>query len=256
MTSGSPRGRDRQVAAAALAVVALTLGLAPLGLIAALPWSLSAATMNVLWVSLITVSLAVVVAAPIGVGAAIYLEEYRREDAAGRLLGAVARLLADLPAVLFGLVGLELYLQTGGRFGVAAACLALSLWVAPRIIVTTRTALRGVPPSLRETGLALGASRWRVTRALVVPAAARGVAAAVLRATARAFGEAAPLVFVAAAVGRVDPTAPVERASASLQIFAWLRADNTWLWEQAAALGAALLGLVLALNWLAARVAR
>ncbi len=151
------------------------------------------------------------VAFPIGVGAAVYLEEYTDERSrAARLVEVNVRNLAGVPSIVYGLLGLALFVEllgpggtvdlTGGRTVVAGG-LTLALLVLPIVVITTQEALRAVPPSLREAAYALGATRWEVTRHQVLPAAAPGILTGTILALARAAGEAAPLLVVGAVSG-------------------------------------------------------
>lgn len=146
--------------------------------------------------SLWLVSLCIVLAVPLGLGAALHLEGPRRPLRS--LLALNVASLAGVPAVLFGLVGLELFVRALhlGHSMVAAA-LTLALVVLPIVAVAARSALRAVPDELREAGYALGATPWQVTRQVVLPAALPGVLSGTILAIGRAFGEAAPLLLVA-----------------------------------------------------------
>jgi len=130
------------------------------------------------------------------VGAALHLEGPRR---AGRsLLALNLANLAAVPSVLYGIVGLELFVRAMALgHSLVAAALTLALLVVPIVAVATRSALRAVPDELREAGFALGATPWQVTRQVVLPAALPGIASGTILAIARAFGEAAPLLVVA-----------------------------------------------------------
>lgn len=146
--------------------------------------------------SLWLVSLSVFIAVPLGVGAALHLEGPRRP---GRSLLALNMAnLAAVPSVLYGLVGLELFVRALHLgHSLAAAALTLALLVVPIVAVAARAALRAVPDELREAGYALGATPWQVTRQVVLPVAMPGILSGAILAIARAFGEAAPLLLVA-----------------------------------------------------------
>ncbi|MCX4242620.1 PstA family ABC transporter permease [Paraliomyxa miuraensis] len=146
--------------------------------------------------SLWLVSMCACVAVPLGVGAALQLEGPRRPVRSALALNIAS--LAGVPSVLFGLVGLELFVRALhlGHSMVTAA-LTLALVVLPIVAVAARSALRAVPDELREAGYALGATPWQVTRQVVLPAALPGILSGTILAIARAFGEAAPLLLVA-----------------------------------------------------------
>lgn len=143
--------------------------------------------------------LTALIAIPLGVGAAVWLEEYARPGRLTRLIELNVANLAGVPSILYGLLGLELFvrvLDLGKSLIAGAATLALLL--LPMIVTVSREALRTVPPGLREAGLALGAERGRVLFQVVLPQAAPGILSGVILALARAIGETAPLVVMGA----------------------------------------------------------
>ena len=153
-----------------------------------------------------TVTSAVLVAAfafPLGVAAAIYLEEYASDNWFTRLVDVVIRNLAGVPAVVYGLLGLALFVDgpfeglTGGA-SVLSAGLTLGILVLPIVVITSAEAIRAVPQSLREGGYGVGATRWEVTRTLVLPNAFGGILTGTILGLARALGEAAPLILIGA----------------------------------------------------------
>ncbi|MBK9073214.1 MAG: phosphate ABC transporter permease PstA [Myxococcales bacterium] len=149
-----------------------------------------------LWLMILTS----VISLPLGVGAAVYLEEYgKRSRIAGVIEVAIAN-LAGVPSVIYGLLGLALFVRAFGLGEVViAGALTLSLLVLPVVIVSAREALRTVPDSLREAALGLGATRWQMVRKVVLPQALPGILTGAILATSRAIGETAPLVVVGAA---------------------------------------------------------
>ena len=141
---------------------------------------------------------------PIGVGAAIYLEEFSKDNWFTRLVEINIGNLAGVPSIIYGLLGLAVFVRvfepiTGGR-SVLSGSLTLSLLILPVIIVATREALRAVPSSMRLAGYALGATRWQVVWSHVLPQAMPGILTGVILALSRAIGETAPLIAVGAAV--------------------------------------------------------
>jgi phosphate transport system permease protein len=146
-----------------------------------------------------------VVAFPVGVGAAIYLEEYAGDTRFARMVDVNIRNLAGVPSIVYGLLGLAIFVQalggvTGGRTVIAGG-LTLSALVLPIVIITTQEALRAVPAGIREGALALGATRWETIRHHVVPDAMPGILTGTVLSLARALGEAAPLLVVGAVTG-------------------------------------------------------
>lgn len=146
-----------------------------------------------------------VVAFPIGIGAAIYLEEYATDSRFTRLLTATIRNLAGVPSIVFGLLGLAIFVKAlGGATGgltVVSGGLTLAVLILPLVIITTSEALRAVPNPIREAGFGVGATRWEVVRSHVLPSAAPGILTGVILSLARAFGETAPLILVGAKLG-------------------------------------------------------
>jgi phosphate transport system permease protein len=190
---------------------------------------------------------------PIGVGAAVYLEEYaNKERWWNRLIEVNIQNLAAVPSIVYGILGLAFVVRGPLSLGrvVLAGSLTLTLLVLPTVIIAAREAIRAVPPSIREGSLALGATQWQTTRRQVLPAAIPGTLTGVILAVSRAFGETAPLLLVGAATFvTFDPTGPGSQYTAlPVQIFNYFtRAQDEWL-ELAAAGIIVMLILVLAMN--------
>jgi phosphate transport system permease protein len=149
-------------------------------------------------------------ALPVGIAAAIYLEEYASDTLLSRALNTVIRNLAGVPAVVYGILGLAFFVLvmggfTGGRTVISGG-LTLAVLVLPITIIVTAESLRAVPASIREAGFGVGATRWEVIRSHVLPYSAPGILTGVILTLARAFGETAPLLLVgAAATGFSQP---------------------------------------------------
>jgi phosphate transport system permease protein len=144
----------------------------------------------------------IVLIVPLGVGAAVYLEEYaNKERWWNRLIELNIQNLAAVPSIIYGILGLAFFVRGPLDLGfvVAAGSLTLALLVLPTVIIAAREAIRAVPPSIREGSLALGATKWQTTRRQVLPASIPGIATGVILAISRALGEAAPLLLVGAA---------------------------------------------------------
>jgi len=141
---------------------------------------------------------------PIGVMTAVYLEEYAADTRLTRLITVNIRNLAGVPSVVYGLLGLAVFVPlmgalTGGTGrNVITAAITLSVLVLPIVIITASEALRAVPQTLREGGYGVGASRWDVTRRLVLPAAGPGILTGTVLSLSRALGETAPLIVIGA----------------------------------------------------------
>jgi phosphate transport system permease protein len=153
------------------------------------------------WIAVIVV----LVAFPLGIGSAIYLEEYASRGWFTRLVDVTTRNLAGVPSIVYGILGFTVFVKalegfTGGR-SVIAGGLTLGVLVLPIVIITSAEALRAVPNSIREAGFGVGASRWEVVRKQVLPYAAPGILTGTILSLARALGEAAPLILVGAKTG-------------------------------------------------------
>jgi len=144
----------------------------------------------------------VILTFPIGIGAAIYLEEYANDTWVARLIQVTVRNLAGVPSIVYGLLGLAVFVNglqgiTGGR-SVIAAGLAIAVLVLPIVIITSAEAIRAVPAPLREGAYGLGATQWEVIQSQVLPAAMPGILTGTVLGVARALGEAAPLLVIGA----------------------------------------------------------
>lgn len=153
--------------------------------------------------SLMLVALMALMVIPLGVGAAIYMEEYgHRESRLNRLIEVNIQNLAAVPAIVYGILGLAFIVRgpIGLGFMLFAGSITLTLLVLPTVIIAAREAIRAVPPSIREGSLALGATQWQTIQRQVLPAALPGILTGVILAVSRALGEAAPLLLFGAAI--------------------------------------------------------
>jgi phosphate transport system permease protein len=144
---------------------------------------------------------------PIGIGAAIYLEEYAPKNRLTSFIDLNIRNLAGVPSVVYGILGFTVFVKlmesaTGGRSTISGG-VTLAILVLPIVIITSSEALRAVPGSIREAGFGVGATRWEVIRSHVLPYAAPGILTGTVLSLARALGEAAPLILVGAVTGRL-----------------------------------------------------
>ena len=199
-----------------------------------------------------------VIAVPLGVGAAIYLEEYAKKNAMTRFIIVNIRNLAGVPAVIYGVLGLIIFvgwlkpITNGGS--VIAAALTLAILVVPIVIITSMEAIRAVPLGLRDAGYGIGASRWEVTRDHVIPYAMPGILTGTVLSLARALGEAAPLIMIGAITGLLPETSLSGKFTAiPMLIYSWSgrpdSGESSVGWSNAAAgAGLVLLALVLAFN--------
>ncbi|HEX9683324.1 MAG TPA: phosphate ABC transporter permease PstA [Acidimicrobiales bacterium] len=203
----------------------------------------------------------VAVAFPLGIGSAIYIEEYASDSRLTRFISVNIRNLAGVPSIVFGLLGLAIFVQalggvTGGRTVIAGG-LTLSALVLPIVIITSQEALRAVPSGIRVGALALGATRWETTRHHVLPAALPGILTGNVLALARAAGEAAPLLLVGAvsgvffvgAQGTLEQILHGRFTAMPMVIFSWARLPAGQGWNVlAAAASLVLLVLIFVMN--------
>ena len=144
----------------------------------------------------------VVIALPLGIGAAVYLEEYARDTRLARLIRTNIRNLAGVPAIVYGLLGLAVFSTALGLGSTAlVGGLTLAVLVLPIVVITTMEALSAVPGAIREAAYGVGATRWETIRSHVLPYAAPGILTGTILSLARAFGETAPLLMVGAIAG-------------------------------------------------------
>lgn len=201
--------------------------------------------------SLWVVGLTTLVALPLGVATAVYLEFYAGQGRLSRLIETNIANLAGVPSIVYGLLGLALFVR-GLQLGrsVLAAALTMALLVLPLIIVATREALRAVPLALIHGAYALGASKWQVVRTVVLPTAAGSILTGTILAISRALGETAPMVAVGAwAYITYLPRHPLDGFSVlPIQIFNWAARPQPAFQELAAAGILVLLAVLLSLN--------
>lgn len=211
--------------------------------------------------SIIIAGIVTVTAFPVGIGAAIYLEEYAADTAFTRLIEVTVRNLAGVPSIVYGLLGLAVFVQglrgiTGGS-SVISAGLTLAILVLPIVIITASEAIRAIPSALREGAYGLGATQWEVIRTQVLPAAMPGILTGAVLSIARALGEAAPLLVIGAAAfystgfqGQLEQLRGAFTAlPMNVAIFAKLPAD-VWAGHAASA-SVVVLVLVFAINLVA-----
>lgn len=150
--------------------------------------------------TLLIVTCAISITLPVGVMAAIYLNEYAKDNLLTRIIRLSIVNLAGVPSVVYGLFGLGLFvIMLNLGVSVIAGALTLSIMELPSIITTSRNALNAVPASFREVSLSLGVSRWRTVRHVVLPNAVPGILTGAILSIARIAGETAPILFTAAA---------------------------------------------------------
>jgi len=191
---------------------------------------------------------------PLGVGAAVYLEEYAKPSRFTRLIELNIANLAGVPSVIYGLLGLQLFARIAGfDRSLLTGALTLTLLILPVIIMSTREALRAIPRALREGALALGATRWETIWHQVLPLALPGIMTGCILAFSRAIGEAAPLITIGALT--FIPFLPDSIFSAftalPIQAFNWVSRPQEAFHANAAAAIVVLLAFLLTLNAIA-----
>jgi phosphate transport system permease protein len=221
------------------------------------------AILGSLWTILFTILLAF----PIGVGAAIYLEEYASDNWLNRIIQTNINNLAGVPSIVYGILGLAIFvrmlepLTSGEIFGlvnltsengrtVLSAGLTLGLLVLPIIIINAQEAIRAVPRSLRNASFGVGATKWQTVWSHVLPNAMPGILTGTILAVSRAIGETAPLVVVGASTAiSFDPSSPFSKfTTLPIQIYQWTSRPQDEFQSLAAATILVLLILLLSLN--------
>lgn len=196
-------------------------------------------------------ALVFLMAVPGGIATALWLEEFAKKDRwYNRFLELNIQNLAGVPSIVYGILGLA-FLVRGVGLGrvLLAGAMILALLVLPTVIISSREALRAVPDSIRQGGLALGATRWQVTFRSVLPAALPGIATGSILALSRAIGESAPLVMIGALTYVAFDPSPLGAFTAlPVQIFQWIGQPQKDFKLLAAAAIIVLLGILLTMN--------
>jgi len=217
--------------------------------------------------SLLTIAITILVALPLGIGAAIYLEEYAAENRLNRLIQTNINNLAGVPSIIYGMLGLAIFvralesLTSGAIFGftdpttangrtILSAGLTLALLVLPVLIINAQEAIRAVSNSLREASYGLGATRWQTIWHHVLPNAIPGILTGAILSVSRAIGETAPLVVIGAATYiTFDPSGPFSKfTTLPIQIYQWTSRAQGEYHNIAAAAILVLLAMLLSLN--------
>jgi phosphate transport system permease protein len=222
------------------------------------------AILGTLWVIAITI----LVAFPLGVGAAVYLEEYATDNWINRIIRTNINNLAGVPSIIYGILGLAIFVRvlepftSGTMFGVVedpttangrtivSAGLTIALLILPLIIINAQEAIRAVPNSLRQASYGLGATKWQTVWSHVLPNSISGILTGTILAISRAIGETAPLVVVGASTFiTVDPNGPFSKfTTLTIQIYQWTARPQDEFRNIAAAAIIVLLVMLLTLN--------
>ena len=218
---------------------------------------------SALWGTVWLITLTAGISIPVGVAAAIYLEEFSPRNRLSQLIEVNIGNLAGVPSIVYGILGLVLFVRflALGR-SVLAGSLTMTLLILPVIIIAAREALRAVPDSIRHAAFALGATRWQAVRAQVLPVALPGILTGVILALSRAIGETAPLVMIGALTYvAFVPEGPMDAFTAlPIQIFNWASRPQEDFHQLAAAGIIVLLATLLLMNatavWIRQRAER
>ena len=192
---------------------------------------------------------------PIGVGTAIYLEEFASKNRINRLIELNIANLAGVPSVIYGLLGLALFVQFlfNGSRNVTAGALTMTLLILPIVVIASQEAIKAVPSSYRHAAYAMGANRWQVVKAIVLPQAIPGMMSGIILALSRAIGESAPILIISSLVWvTFIPTSPDSKFTVlPLQIFTWISQPQHSFRGIAAAAIIVLLIVLLSMNGIA-----
>ncbi len=200
------------------------------------------------WVIILTAVMTV----PVGIATAIYLEEFAPDNRVTSLVQLNISNLAGVPSVVYGLLGLAIFVQYlfDGQRSLLAGALTLSLLVMPIVIIASQEAIRAVPPSYRDAAYAMGATRWQVVKMVVLPQAVPSMMSGIILAMSRAIGETAPILVVSSLVFiTYVPTSPFDRFTVlPLQIVTWVSQPQDDFRHIAAAAIVILLVMLLSMN--------
>ena len=201
---------------------------------------------------------AMIIVLPLGVGAAIYLTEYSTSRKLTNLISFAAEILTGIPSILFGLVGMLIFIQIGGlKQGILAGALTLVLMVLPTIISNTRESLLTVPQSYREGALALGSGKWHMIRTVVLPSALDGIITGCILSVGRITSESAALLFTAGfGLKMIGFLQALQSSSATLTVALYIYASERGAYDIAFAIAIVLMALTLALNLIASKTAK
>lgn len=267
------RRRVTAVAFAILCIAATVLALASLGVLlfevvveglARVSWDFinsypsrkpeDAGIKAALWGTIWLMAFTALFAVPVGLGAAIYLEEYAPRNWLSQIIQVNISNLAGVPSIVYGLLGLALFVRALElQRSILAGALTMALLVLPIIIVAAQEALRAIPNSIREAAYAVGASRSQMVFYQVVPAAMPGALTGVILALSRAIGETAPLIAIGALLFiPYTPSSPTDQFTVlPIQIYNWISRPQAGFQENAAAAIIVLLVVLLTMNSIA-----
>lgn len=208
---------------------------------------IKSALMGSIWLMVLTAIMSI----PMGIGSAVYLEEYARKSILTKLIELNISNLAGVPSIVYGILGLALFVRgLNMERSLISGALTLTLLILPIIIISSREAIRAVPSSIRDASYALGATKWQTIRYHVLPAAIPGILTGNILALSRAIGEAAPLLMIGALTFiAFTPESIFDPFTAlPIQIFNWASRPQAEFQYLAAAAILVLLALLLTMN--------
>ncbi len=203
--------------------------------------------MGSIWIIILTI----IIAVPVGLGTAVYLEEYAKNNRLTKFIKINISNLSGTPSIVYGLLGLAVFVRTLGLGkSILSGALTMSLVVLPIVIVSSQEAIKAVPQYLRHGSYALGATKWQTIRKIVIPAALPGIFTGVILAVSRALGESAPLLMVGAAtyVSKLPENMFSVFTALPLQIYYWMGLPKEEFKDLAAAGIIVLLAILLTTN--------
>ncbi len=206
---------------------------------------------SALWGSVWLIAMTALFSIPIGIGAALYLEEYAKDSLLKKIIETNISNLAGVPSIVYGILGLALFVRALQlERSVISGALTMTLLILPIIIISSQEAVRAVPRSIREASYALGATKWETTRHHVLPNALPGILTGNILSLSRALGEAAPLIMIGALTFvAFTPQTPFDPFTAlPIQIFNWISRPQQSFQSLAAAGIIVLLGFLLTMN--------
>jgi len=211
---------------------------------------IKAALLGTLWVMSVTIPVALI----LGIGTAIYLEEYAPDNKFTRFIELNISNLAGVPSIVFGLLGLTLFVRyLGMGRSVLAGGLTMALMILPVIVVSSKEAIRSIPQEQYEAGYAMGATKWQIIRTVVIPAATPGILTGAILSLSRAIGETAPLLMIGAMtfIAYVPESVLSSFTVLPIQIFSWASRPQAEFQAVAAAGSVVLLIILIVMNSIA-----
>ncbi|MEG0306942.1 MAG: phosphate ABC transporter permease PstA [Clostridium sp.] len=205
--------------------------------------------------TILTVLVSLAISIPIGIGGAIYLQEYAKQGRVVKLIRFATESLAGIPSIIYGLFGTVFFVSTlKMQFSILSGSLTLAIIVLPVIIRTTEEALKTVPPSYKEGAIALGSTKFEVLHKIIVPSAMPGILSGIILSIGRIIGESAAMLLTAGTVAAMPKG--IMSSGRTLTVHAYLVAKETGNIQLASAIGVVLIFVILMLSLLAKGITR